>query len=96
MRVSTAASQAAITAIQEAFRSNPGAGTLPGWLDGPRGDALAAFARIGFPPPRAEEWKYTNLAEIIDASAARLNRTPAAADPANVGELLQRIPRRAG
>ena len=96
MRLSTEASQAAVAAIEEAFRSNPGAGALPGWLDGPRDDALAAFVRVGFPPPRAEEWKYTNLAEIIGSSAARLNRAPAAADPAVISELLHRIPRRTG
>ncbi|MFW2405079.1 MAG: Fe-S cluster assembly protein SufD [Gammaproteobacteria bacterium] len=96
MRLSTEASQAAVAAIEEAYRSGPDARALPGWLDGPRGDALAAFVRAGFPSPRAEEWKYTNLAELISSSAERLTRGSGTVDPDRVVQLLNRIPRRTG
>lgn len=40
----------------------PGQG-LP-WLDALREDARARFSAKGFPSPREEEWKYTNVAPI--------------------------------
>ena len=54
--------------------------TLPGqdlpWLARLRKDALACFAANGFPTPREEEWKYTNIAPI---EKHRFSPTPAAA-----------------
>ena len=42
--------------------------TLPGhhleWLRGVRREAIDAFSRTGFPTPRNEHWKYTNVAPI--------------------------------
>ena len=42
--------------------------SLPGqklpWLTALRADALARFSRQGFPSPREEEWKYTNVSAI--------------------------------
>jgi Fe-S cluster assembly protein SufD len=46
----------------------PGAG-LP-WLDRLRGRALERFAQAGFPTPRTEAWKYTNLKELVRTSFA--------------------------
>ena len=44
------------------------AASLPGqqlpWLTALRAEALARFSRQGFPSPREEEWKYTNVAAI--------------------------------
>jgi Fe-S cluster assembly protein SufD len=58
---------------------------LPGknllWLTAQRQAALAAFSAGGFPSPRAEEWKYTNVAAIEKArfqSAAQPAGTTAA------------------
>ena len=42
----------------------PGA-ALP-WLARLRGSAIEHFANCGLPTPRVEEWKYTNLAQIVD------------------------------
>jgi Fe-S cluster assembly protein SufD len=42
----------------------PGAG-LP-WLDAWRARAIERFAEHGFPGPRLEEWKFTNLAKLAE------------------------------
>jgi Fe-S cluster assembly protein SufD len=64
------------------------AGTLPGrhlpWLQALRGAAEERFAAGGFPSPREEEWKYTNVAPIEKklfkpADAAEAAGTDAAA-----------------
>jgi Fe-S cluster assembly protein SufD len=39
--------------------------TQPEWLAGQRRDALEAFRVEGFPNPRAEEWRYTNVRPIV-------------------------------
>lgn len=44
----------------------------PGWLPTLRKAALARFAELGFPTPRLEEWRYTNLAPLARRSF-RLN-----------------------
>ena len=41
----------------------PGA-ALP-WLARLRGSAIEHFASCGLPTPRVEEWKYTNLAQLL-------------------------------
>ncbi|MCI0654806.1 MAG: Fe-S cluster assembly protein SufD, partial [Methylococcaceae bacterium] len=42
--------------------------TLPGsglhWMKDARDRALASFSELGFPSPREEEWRYTNIAPI--------------------------------
>ena len=45
----------------------PGA-ALP-WLSSLRGSAIEHFPNCGLPTPRIEEWKYTNLAQIVDSKA---------------------------
>ena len=44
------------------------AGTLAGagvpWLDAQRQGAIARFAETGFPTPKIEDWKYTNLGKL--------------------------------
>ena len=37
---------------------------VPGWLAGRRQGAALRFAEAGFPDPRQEEWKYTNVRPI--------------------------------
>ena len=59
--------------------------TLPGhhleWLRGVRREAIDAFSRTGFPTPRNEHWKYTNVAPIerrrFDLSAPSSGAAPA-------------------
>lgn len=40
----------------------------PGWLVDLRAQTLARFAEVGFPSPRLEEWRYTNVAAIAKLS----------------------------
>ena len=40
----------------------------PEWLNAARQRALAAFDRLGFPTTRDEEWRFTSVAPIADAS----------------------------
>ena len=59
--------------------------TLPGyhleWLRGVRREAIDAFSRTGFPTPRNEHWKYTNVAPIerrsFDLAAPSSSAAPA-------------------
>lgn len=39
-------------------------GAIPEWLASRRRDAAARFSEAGFPDPRQEEWKYTNVRPI--------------------------------
>ncbi len=50
----------------------------PVWLAGLRHRAMACFAERGFPSPRAEDWKYTNV------TAIERKRFPLAAAPGEV------------
>jgi Fe-S cluster assembly protein SufD len=56
-------------------------GPEPGWLAALRDEAREAFADRGFPHPRLEEWRYTNLAPL---AKARFEFAPAG--PALVSE----------
>ncbi len=38
--------------------------TAPAWLNKLRSEGMGAFAELGFPTTRMEDWKYTNLAPI--------------------------------
>jgi Fe-S cluster assembly protein SufD len=41
------------------------AGSDPSWLGGVRTAAMARFAETGFPKPRDEDWRYTNVSPIV-------------------------------
>ena len=56
----------------EARASLPGAGV--GWVDRVRREALDRFCERGFPTPRDEDWKYTNV-RPIERRAFRLDPT---------------------
>lgn len=45
-----------------------------------RGAGLLAFAATGFPTPNDEDWKYTDLAEVVDISQAWLDAGAGHAD----------------
>src|SRR5712691_2035764 len=40
----------------------------PSWLEPLRKDAIASFARLGFPTTRDEEWRCTSVAPIVITS----------------------------
>lgn len=48
------------------------------WLPALRGDALAAFIRLGLPTARQEDWKYTSVAAIAEKEFPRLQATDGA------------------
>ena len=39
--------------------------SVPGWLNDLRQDGIANFAALGFPTPKQEEWKYTNVEPVV-------------------------------
>ncbi|MCA1790537.1 MAG: Fe-S cluster assembly protein SufD, partial [Thioalkalivibrio sp.] len=41
-------------------------GAIPEWLTSRRRAAAARFSEAGFPDPRQEEWKYTNVRPIAN------------------------------
>jgi len=66
------------------------------WLQSVRERAMNAFSRTGFPTPRDEDWKYTNLANVADRSASYLGQFPATANPDDISNLLTRLDAIAG
>jgi len=71
----------------EAFAGN-GAGTAPPWLKEIRTQAIARFAELGFPTMKQEEWRFTNVAPIVEAefTLAHTPRSPLPA-PADIERL---------
>ena len=53
----------------------------PAWLAGLRHQAMDRFAERGFPSPRLEEWKYTNVT-AIERKRFPIASTPGDVDPA--------------
>lgn len=51
-------------------------------LDTVRSDGLARFAETGFPHPKLEDWKYTNLAPVVELSNAWLRNPDTRREPA--------------
>ncbi|MEQ1753055.1 MAG: Fe-S cluster assembly protein SufD [Micropepsaceae bacterium] len=60
-------------AFAEALRNLPGGS----WLQKIRSDALERYARTGLPGRRAEWWKYTDLASILQGGKASAHPSPA-------------------
>ena len=44
---------------------NGGGDATPAWLDKLRRNALARFELVGFPAPKSEAWRHTNLSPIV-------------------------------
>lgn len=77
----------AVTASRYAAEYDRVAPKLPGrdlpWLSQRRSDALAQFSAGGFPSPREEEWRYTNVSAIekklfsplLDARETAIDKT---------------------
>lgn len=51
------------------FEGN-GAGEAPAWLKDLRRGGMARFQQLGFPSPRQEAWRFTNVAAIADTAFA--------------------------
>ena len=43
-------------------------GSSLGWLKAIREDAVTKFSELGFPTPRDEDWRFTNVAPIARSS----------------------------
>ena len=61
-----------------------------------RKEALARFAKTGFPTTRHEDWRYTNLAPAIDVSNAWLREAAAGAVEEGSDESVRRYAERLG
>jgi Fe-S cluster assembly protein SufD len=55
------------TIYKQDFQANLENPNQPEWLKGLRREAFAYFTENGFPTPRDEEWKYTNVAELSNS-----------------------------
>ena len=79
-----------VTASRDSSAYSTNTSLLPGhslpWLNALRREALEEFTTHGFPKPREEEWRYTNVSAIekkhftpaLETSSASLNVTPEA------------------
>lgn len=61
----TAMTDPARSYLEQFSRLEPELHSLPRWLATQRREALERFSKEGFPDPRAEEWKYTNVRPIV-------------------------------
>ena len=95
MRLSSEDSRAAVAAVQEAYRATRRDAALPDWLGPLQQQALERFAAHGFPTPRDEDWKYTNVGRLAKAGGELLSAVAQPPDGACVDELLSRLPRAA-
>ncbi len=75
----------ALALYQDAVESL--ASNSPAWLAGLRRKALDRFATNGFPSPREEEWKYTNIT-AIERKGFAVATSMGEVDPAWIGSLL--------
>jgi Fe-S cluster assembly protein SufD len=96
MKLSNEQSSAAVAAVEDAHRARRAADPLPAWLAPMQERALTAFGRAGFPSPRHEDWKYTNLAELAKSGGELLTSPTPVADRNAAAALLARLPRRPG
>lgn len=62
-------------------------GDQPQWLAAMRRTAFARFSASGFPDPRHEEWKYTNVRPIAAKAFAAPDEVPAAVDAGQLAAL---------
>jgi Fe-S cluster assembly protein SufD len=80
-----------------AFAANGAAGA-PVWLRELRERAIARFTDVGFPTPRLEQWRFTNVQPIAQTpfTLSRVHwdtgRLPAGAIVTTLGEAIQRSP----
>ena len=70
-RIQTNPTEGAVERYESAFADFEREHPAPSWLQTKRREALATFARLGFPTVRDEEWKYTDI-----TPAANLVATP--------------------
>ncbi|MGH8509581.1 MAG: Fe-S cluster assembly protein SufD [Gammaproteobacteria bacterium] len=76
--------------MEELARAEAGlVGADSGWFKAARRRALTNFGRIGFPTPKDEEWKYTNVAPIESRSFRLAERLRNGLDVAELDRLRQ-------
>ncbi len=56
------------TIYKQGFQTNLEIANQPEWLKDLREKAFAYFTENGFPTPKNEEWKYTNIASIVSGA----------------------------
>ena len=71
-----------ITAFKD--RQSAENGDVPSWIKELRQAGIASFAALGFPTPRHEEWKYTNVEPVISRPFGLVNGEVKSVGGANV------------
>ena len=79
--------------MQEAYRARRREADLPDWLGPLQQQALERFSVLGFPTPRDEDWKYTNIGRLAKTGGELLSTAPHEPDGACIDGLLSRLPR---
>ncbi|HXG53439.1 MAG TPA: Fe-S cluster assembly protein SufD [candidate division Zixibacteria bacterium] len=62
-------------AVFSRYRKN-GIGRGPSWLEDLREEAIRAFAQLGFPTQKDEEWRFTSIEPIVARPFERANGVP--------------------
>ncbi len=86
-RILTNPTAGAVARYQGAFEQFEREHPAPHWLAARRRDAMATFARLGFPTVRDEEWKYTDVTPVANLVATPIFRFEAADSEDNLGSL---------
>lgn len=60
----------------------------PAWLQAARRRSLAAFERRGFPTTRDEDWRFTNVAPIVERAFPPVDGSGGRLEPGAAGEYL--------
>jgi Fe-S cluster assembly protein SufD len=90
MQKRDARSTTALTIVEGAFEKLPV--NSPSWLQPIREKAFETFRETGFPAPKNEDWKYTNLKGFAERSAEYLQRLPTPDSDGNIQALLDELP----
>lgn len=64
------------TIYQQNFQASLQSANQPDWLKEKRERAFAYFTENGFPTPQNEEWKYTNVREMVNGQWLMANEKP--------------------
>lgn len=88
--------ESAVPDIQLAYEQFSGDDSPMRWLKPVRDQAMAVFARSGFPTTRDEQWKYTDLAEAAARTVAYLNSPPIPSTRDAQPDVLAQLPENPG
>ena len=87
-RLLTNPTEGAVARYKSAFEQFEREHPAPHWLQTRRRDAMATFARLGFPTVRDEEWKYTDVTPVVNLVATPIFRFEANGSASNLATAL--------